>query len=287
VAGAQPAKDPTGLSILTGRSNLALRVISSLVLAPAALAAAWVGGIPFALFWSAAALIVLWEWQSLVTTRDRNAVLAIGAAALLGAAVLLTIGWPGTATAFFVLGLLGMAAIASRARRRWCVTGLAYATVAVAAPILLRKDVEFGFAAIIFLFVVVWLTDIAAYFAGRAIGGPKLMPEVSPKKTWAGAVGGTLAGVVGGVLAARQLGVGVSLATALIALGLSIVSQAGDLFESWVKRCFHTKDASTLIPGHGGAMDRLDGFVAAAFAAAVVGLAHGGLSHPARGLLVW
>ena len=123
-----------------------------------------------------------------------------------------------------------------------------------------------------------WATDIAAYFAGRAIGGPKLMPRVSPNKTWSGAIGGTAGGVVGGVVVAahvrRRAASPRSRAWRFV---LSVVSQAGDLLESAVKRRFDAKDASQLIPGHGGLMDRLDGFVAAAVAAALIGLLRGGL----------
>ena len=132
-----------------------------------------------------------------------------------------------------------------------------------------------------------WATDIAAYFAGRAVGGPKLWPAVSPKKTWSGAIGGTLGGVAAGLLVAKLFGLAVSPMLVLVAIGLSVVAQAGDLLESAVKRHFGAKDASQLIPGHGGLMDRLDGFLTAAAAAVMVGLIRGGLEGPARGLLVW
>ena len=113
------------------------------------------------------------------------------------------------------------------------------------------------------------------------------MPRVSPKKTWSGAVGGTLAGVVGAVGVAHMSSVASLAAVAGVALVISVVSQGGDLLESAIKRRFNTKDASQLIPGHGGLMDRLDGFVAAAVAGALIGLMHGGLHAPARGLMVW
>src|SRR5690606_25443505 len=150
-----------------------------------------------------AALLVLWEWMTLVCTHDRDPVLAIGAGALFGAAVLLGFGWFGTAITLVALGLLGVATLASRVHRRWCVAGLLYAAVLLIAPVLLRDDAASGFAAIVFVFVVVWLTDITAYFVGRGIGGPKLMPQVSPNKTWSGAIGGAIAGTIGGVLVAR------------------------------------------------------------------------------------
>jgi phosphatidate cytidylyltransferase len=113
------------------------------------------------------------------------------------------------------------------------------------------------------------------------------MPGVSPNKTWSGALGGTAAGIIGGVAVAQVAG-GRNLATvALVALVLSVIAQAGDFLESAIKRRFYAKDAGALIPGHGGLMDRLDGFVTAATAAVLIGLLHGGLDAPARGLMMW
>ena len=288
MSGASPADNSgAGPAAVPGRSNLVLRVVSSLVLAPLALAAAYFGGVVFVCFWALAALVVLWEWDTMVCAHDRNPVLGIGLAALIGAAALIGFGWPGTAIALIALGMLGVATLASRVRRAWCGAGLAYAAAALIAPVLLRRDATMGFAAILFLFVIVWLTDIGAYFVGRALGGPKLMPRASPNKTWSGALGGTLAAVIGGVALARQFGVEGIFGVGVVALGLSVVSQAGDLAESAIKRQFQVKDASSLIPGHGGLMDRLDGFIAASVAAAVVGILHGGTGAPARGLMVW
>jgi phosphatidate cytidylyltransferase len=288
VADAQPAeKKPPGLSSLSGRSNLALRVLSSAILAPLAIAAAYFGGVAFIAFWGAAAFVVLWEWDTLVCGDDRSPVLATGAIALGGSALLLAIGRSGVAVALVVLGCFAVAALASRERRIWCASGLLYAAALLIAPLLLRGDARFGFAAILFVFVIVWLTDTTAYFVGRAAGGPKLMPRVSPNKTWSGALGGTAAAVAGGVVVAWQCGVANLVAVAVVAFVLSVASQVGDLAESAIKRRFNAKDASQLIPGHGGLMDRLDGFVAAASAGTLIGIAHGGFDAPARGLMVW
>ena len=234
-----------------GPSNLALRWMSSLALAPLVVAITWYGGWLFVVLCTIAACIVLWEWSMLVR----------GSSPL------------GTPTvAWFVV---------------WMVAGLAYASVILLAPVVLRGDAAFGFVAIIFLFAIVWSTDVFAYFVGRALGGPKLMPAVSPKKTWSGAAGGTLGAVVAGLIVVTVAGLQATLAVAAVALMLSIVSQLGDLLESAVKRRFNAKDASQLLPGHGGLMDRLDGFLTAALAAALLGLLRGGLEAPARGLLVW
>jgi phosphatidate cytidylyltransferase len=140
---------------------------------------------------------------------------------------------------------------------------------------------------LVLLFAIVWTTDILGYFAGRAIGGRKLLPAISPKKTWSGAIVGTLGAMIVAVLVASLFGAFNRTAIAIIALLLSVVAQLGDLFESWVKRQFGAKDASHLIPGHGGVMDRLDGFWAAALVGCVIGLLHGGFDGAARGLLVW
>lgn len=288
MAGAEPAGNQTsGLSQLGGRSNLLMRVVSSLVMAPLAVAAAWFGGWIFLAFWAAAAALVLWEWDTLVCAHDRNSVLTMGVATLAGGSLLYAFGRLGVGFALICLGALGVAVLASRVRRLWCAAGLFYAAALVIAPVTLRSDQKFGFAAIMFLFVIVWLTDIAAYFIGRTVGGPKLLPQVSPNKTWSGAIGGTVFGAVGGCVIAAYSGASNLFAVTVVSILLSVVSQVGDLAESAIKRNFNAKDASQLIPGHGGLMDRLDGFVAAAVAAAIVGTVHGGLSAPARGLMLW
>ena len=228
MVGVQPASEkPAGLPPVAGRSNLMLRIVSSLVLAPLAIAAAYFGGLVFFAFWAVAALAVLWEWQTLVCADERNPVLAIGAVALAGSGLLIMLGRPGIAIALIALGCFGAAALASNIRRMWCAAGVVYAAGLLVAPVLLRRDASFGFAAILFLFVIVWLTDIIAYFVGRAVGGPKLMPRVSPNKTWSGAIGGTVASMIGGVVVASQFDIGGIAAAAVVAFVLSIVSQAG------------------------------------------------------------
>ena len=136
------------------------------------------------------------------------------------------------------------------------------------------------------MLAVVWITDIGGYFAGRGIGGPKLWVRVSPKKTWAGAIGGLVGSLA---VAAGFAAAGAGRMGPLLVLGtvLSVVSQLGDLFESAVKRRFGVKDSSNLIPGHGGVLDRIDGLVAALMLAAVIGLVRGGVDGVARGVMVW
>ncbi len=271
---------------MSNRSEMMLRIASALVMAPLALVTAYVGGWPFAAFWGLAAIGVFWEWTPLVLGPAARPVFAAGAAGLAAATVLAQTGRPVVSALLVAAGAAAVAGLASADRRGWAAAGVVYAGALIAA-VALRTDEAFGFVAVVFLFAVVWVTDILAYFVGRALGGPKLWPRVSPKKTWSGAAGGTVAAMAAGVLTAKVSGLENLPALAMLAVVLSIVSQAGDLFESGVKRRFGTKDASHLIPGHGGLMDRLDGFLAAALVATVIGIVRGGADAPARGLLVW
>lgn len=268
-------------------SELALRVGSALVLVPLAIGTAYLGGWPFALFWGAAAMGVLWEWTALVARNDQRSVLLTGGASLALAVVLVAAGHLLAAVVVLAMGAIGAASLALAERWTWVAGGIPYAGALALAPIVLRADDADGFLAVIFLFAIVWTTDISAYFAGRALGGPKLMPQVSPNKTWAGAVGGLIASVVVTLALAKMAGLTALFALAMLAVVLSVFAQGGDLFESFLKRRFHAKDSSHLIPGHGGLMDRLDGFVSASVAAALIGLARGGFEAPGHGLLVW
>ena len=295
MANADPARPvPTASS---GGGELMLRVLSGLVLAPLAVGVAYLGGWIFVAFWGIAALIVLWEWCTLIAAEERRTVLLTASPAVLLAVLL-----AGAAAAspdgshnvrlvagvtLLGMGMLATAALAPAGRRAWTAVGVPYAGLLGMAPIALRNDEQYGFLAIAFLFAVVWATDIVAYFVGRAVGGPKLAPRISPKKTWSGAIGGTLAAIAAALAVAMAAGLTDVVALGLLAAVASVFSQAGDLFESAVKRRFGAKDSGHLIPGHGGLMDRLDGFVAAAVFAAVIGLLHGGVDQAARGLLVW
>ncbi|MFN3656392.1 MAG: phosphatidate cytidylyltransferase [Pseudolabrys sp.] len=281
------APDQAGAPATSGPSNLLLRIASAAVLAPVALVAAWLDDWLFALFWTAAAVAVLWEWIALVAGPARKPTFSASGSAMVAAGVVAWLHRPIAALLLIGLGALAAGIFAPRERRLWVTAGIGYAGVLLLAPVILRDDLQYGFAAIVFLFAIVWTTDIAAYFAGRAFGGPKLCPAISPKKTWSGAIAGAFGATIAGVLVVRWFGSFNPIAVGVIALFLSAVSQLGDLLESWIKRRFGAKDASHLIPGHGGVMDRLDGFWAAAFAACVIGLLRGGLDAPARGLLVW
>jgi phosphatidate cytidylyltransferase len=273
------------------RHNFLRRTASALVLAPLALGAAYVGGWIFAAVCTITAGFVLWEWTVLVAGWSDWRILASGLAALCVAAVLAQLAMPGLAIA--AVGLGALAALPHRpsgpaaAATVWAGAGVVYAGIVLISPILLRSDPQMGFAALAFLFATVWATDIFAYFSGRGLGGPLLAPRLSPKKTWAGAVGGLAGGVVAGVLVAYASAGTQPVAAGVLALILSIAAQGGDLLESSVKRRFGAKDTSALIPGHGGVMDRVDGFLVAALIAVAIGTLRFGAAASARGLLLW
>jgi phosphatidate cytidylyltransferase len=262
-------------------------VVSALVMIPLAIGTAYLGGLPFAIFWSLAAIGILWEWGSLVAGAERSRVILGGEAAIIVALALVAFARSPEAVGVLVLGAIAVAMIAPPERRGWAAAGVPYAGAVGVAAIVLRADGEDGWVAMIFLFAIVWATDIAAYFVGRLVGGPKLMPRVSPKKTWSGALGGLLAAVLAALAVAATVDLPSLVPVGLLAVALSVLAQGGDLFESFVKRRFEAKDSSHLIPGHGGLMDRLDGFVCAATAAALIGVVRGGFAAPAHGLLVW
>jgi phosphatidate cytidylyltransferase len=270
---------------LKDRRNLVMRIIAALVLAPVAILIAYLGGWIWATLVILAAIGLYAEWLSIVGMAGRWQVATPGVIALI------MIGWWLGQAHFaallvtLALGLFVVAALAPE-RRIWAAAGFLYAAAAEIAAILMRMDPGHGLSALILILFVVWATDIGGYIAGRSIGGPKLWPRVSPNKTWAGAIGGFAASlmVASGFAAFKFAGT-----VPLLTLGalLSIAAQFGDLFESAVKRRFGVKDSGRIIPGHGGLLDRLDGFVAAIILAAIFGLLRGGVDGVGHGLMVW
>lgn len=260
-------------------SNLQLRIISAVILVAIVLPLTWFGGLPFQLLAALIGALVFYEWTTITGAgRDRPLLIAgwVLVAAVLGAMVL---GFDGGATAGGALAATAALLILGLVRggRFEVGKGAAYALVPALALAALRGADMAGLWTIIYLFAVVWATDIFAYFVGRAIGGPKLAPSISPGKTWSGAVGGTICAILAAVIVALAHGGASSVLLGAVALPLSILSQLGDLYESRLKRRVGVKDSSNLIPGHGGVMDRVDGLVAAAAGLYLGGLAI--LSH--------
>jgi len=268
-----------------GSHNLAMRVAAALVLAPLAIATAYAGGWLWTALVTLAAIGLYLEWLTVVGTAREISVTVSGSAALAIAGWYLAAGRINVSFAVLALGFAVVSLLSSE-QRRWTAAGFLYAAAAQTASVLVRLDQAEGLVALIFVLLVVWVTDIGGYFAGRGIGGPKLWPAVSPKKTWAGA-GGGFAGSL--VIAAgfAAFGFGKPLPLLVLAAILSIASQLGDLFESAVKRRFGVKDSSHIIPGHGGLMDRLDGFVAAVVLASIFGISRGGVDGVGGALMIW
>lgn len=270
-------------------SDLKTRVISAAVLAPVALGATWMGGWFFAALLAAAALVMAQELARLlygaaVGPRDAAGLAVAG----LSAIVLATAGLPGAA-----LAAAGAVLTFALAARSWsgrammpALLAYSYLVMPLVALIWLRNDPELGLAVTIWLLATVWAIDICAYFAGRFIGGPKLAPSISPKKTWAGLIGGMTGAAAVGVVTSLWIGAGSPLLLALIGVGMTVLEQAGDFFESALKRRAGVKDSGTLIPGHGGILDRVDGLVAVAAGAALLALLHNA-AHPGAGVLIW
>ena len=268
-----------------GSRNLLMRVVAALVLAPLAVAMAYAGGWLWITLVTLVVIGLYVEWLTITGLASDTRVVLSGSAALAIAGLCLMAGRSEVSLGVLAIGLVVSALIAP-ARRNWVAAGFLYAAAAEVASVMVRLDTAKGFAALMFVLLVVWATDIGGYFAGRGIGGPKLWPSVSPKKTWAGAIGSFVTSLA---VAAGFAALDFGKTAPLLVLGavLSVVSQLGDLFELAVKRRFGVKDSSHIIPGHGGLLDRLDGFVAAVLVAAIFGFVRGGADGVGRGLMVW
>jgi len=239
--------------------------LSALVLAPVAIAAAWFGSPWLPIVTTAAGAGMAWEWARLCRAGQLGSsgsalvaavVIAVVVAALSGAAAGLAVTLAGAAIVFW---------IASRSQDRephWVALGAFWVALPCILFLWLGRSETAGRSTLLWIFAVVWATDIGAYAIGRRFGGPRLAPRWSPRKTWAGLIGGAACAAVAGWATARLLGVSAVLPLVLISAGLAIVEQFGDLAESVAKRRFGVKDSSGLIPGHGGLLDRLDGLLA-------------------------
>lgn len=265
--------------------NLLVRIAAALVLAPLAIGAAYAGGWYWIALVTIGAIGLFAEWLAVTHAAPNVPVTIAGVVALVLTTPFLAIGNVNAALVVLALGLIAVG-FRTTQPRLWAMAGFLYAAAAQVASILVRLDHAKGLSALILVLLVVWATDIGGYFAGRAIGGPKLWPRVSPKKTWAGAIGGFVASLLVAIgFAASDLGK--TLPLLILAAMLSVAAQLGDLFESAIKRRFGVKDSGHIIPGHGGVMDRLDGFVAAIVLAAIFGVLRGGVDGVGRALMVW
>ena len=266
--------------------ELSRRLASALVLAAIALAAVILSP------WSFLALVIIaggllaWEWGGLTRGSGFDGTALVHAAAVIAVAVLVAFGRPGLA--ILVLGMSSIALFFSAPGRQagaWALAGLFYVALPASSLVWLRSDPTFGLVAILYVLAVAWTTDTASYIGGRSLGGPKLAPRISPKKTWSGFFAGVLAAAAVGYAFALYLGGTSPWVLALVSVGLALACQMGDLLESAVKRHFGVKDMSQLIPGHGGLFDRIDSLVLAAVVAALIALRNP--AAPGAGLLIW
>ena len=252
------------------------RVATSVVIAPLAIGAVYLGYPVFHIFVALMAAAVIWEFVHIVSKAGfpPRAVLALWTAiAAIGIAP------NNMSLALAVIAAVWLILLATdergkRARLSSTQTALLYAGLPAVCLVSVR---EVGGAETVFwVLAVVWATDIGAYFVGRQVGGPKLAPAISPGKTWSGAIGGALAAILAAVALATALGVAPTLLSILLAFVVSVVSQIGDLAESRFKRVHGVKDSGTWMPGHGGVMDRVDGLWAATPTAALICAVLGG-----------
>jgi phosphatidate cytidylyltransferase len=259
-------------------SDFRARLLSALILGPLVLVALVLGGWIFTLLIAVVVAMAGREWARMIGGERYRSVMAAATVVPAVVATILVPGWPIIGAALALLA--GAAGVVLALVRKvegplWFGFGVPYVVVGAGAVLWLRELPVVGLELALYLVVVVWGADIGAYAAGRTIGGPKLWPRVSPKKTWAG--------LFGGMVAAGVLGAGVSVAYGGPVLGplmlgavLAAIGQGGDLFESAMKRRSHVKDSGSLIPGHGGILDRIDAMLVAAPALVLVHLLSGG-----------
>ncbi len=257
------------------RRELKLRVGSALVLAPLALAAIYFGSPYFEILLTAAAIAMAWEWDRICGRQEFGASGYGMAACLLAAGIGAWLRRYDLALAVVAGGALGVYGIAVWTRRGaplWTASGTLVVGIPCIAAVWLRYLPQQGLETFVWLIGAVWVTDLAAYVSGRLIGGVKLAPRISPGKTWAGLLGAIAAAAVWGVVCAAWAEARMPWVFAILGAIAAVLAQTGDLAVSLVKRRFGVKDASNLIPGHGGVLDRFDGLL---------------IATPALALLAW
>lgn len=267
-------------------TDLGPRLASAFVLIAVTAVGLYLGGYAFAALVGAVFGGCYREWDRMVTLKPLTAVggVLIGLVALSA----LLDPWLGPlATAGLIAAACVLAASVEREAALWRIGGLVFFGLVIIALLGMRGTGFDGFIAGLMLGIVVWFTDTGAFFTGRVIGGERLAPDISPSKTWSGALGGLALGTLGGLLFWIFATTSPWWIGGLLSASISILSQLGDLLESATKRRFRVKDSGDIIPGHGGLMDRLDSLTLAAMLVFIVGLVHSGLGDVATGFLRW
>ncbi len=268
-------------------ADLGVRTVSALAIVAISFTATWLGDRTFHYFAGLLAVFVLLEFASICAAQLPREI--AGAAILfLVLSIFAYIAENGFAGAIVIA--LGVAVLSvwqgATNRMHWASTGLLYSAALFYALVILRDGDGYGFAAIVILFSAVWSSDTAAFFGGRIVGGAKLAPTISPNKTWSGAIAGVVGAMVITPLVCQIAGWSPHwLALAALGFLLSVVSQIGDIAESWLKRRFDVKDSGKIIPGHGGILDRIDGLIPAAAAMWLLGIFLANNESPAKAVL--
>jgi len=262
-------------------SDLGIRTLSAVALVPVVLGIVWQGGILFTNFAVTLGILIAIEWVKISFGGNKMQLLihVLAAASLIMGSIKLSL------LALVILTVLSMFVQRRDNPTFWKSVGVFYIGLPVLALSLLRKDADFGLKAVVWCMIIVWSADVMAYFFGRIIGGPKLAPRISPKKTWAGMLGAIVGAVVASTLFSAFAHISFWPLAGLAGL-FAVLEQGGDIFESAFKRHYGVKDSGSLIPGHGGVLDRVDGLIAVVLVAAIVGFVHNPLSS-AAGLLHW
>ena len=265
-------------------STLELRILSAVALAPLPIAAIWFGSPWLPLLTACAGAVMAWEWGRLCC-RGRLGATGI----VLIAVVLATVAAAAMVDIGFAVGcaVLGAVLVFWSARQgieqeaEWAAFGTLWVALPCICLLWLAREGMSGRTTLLWVLAVVWASDIGAYVTGKTLGGPRLAPRWSPRKTWAGLAGGTVCAALSGWATAAWLGLSPAFPLVAISAALAIVEQFGDLAQSFAKRRFGVKDSSRLIPGHGGLLDRLDGLLAVIPVVALMTLLDG------RGVLTW
>jgi phosphatidate cytidylyltransferase len=281
-----PAENNQAVRAIASLRDLKARILSGLLLAAVGVVITYAGVVPFAVLVVAVTTLMSWEWGRVVRSGNLDAAFAVHAGAVAAAVLLSALGYAALGFILVIIGALLVLLHQFGRQGRLSGLGVLYVGVPAVSLLWLRSDEPYGFAAVVFILLVVCTTDTFAYFGGRSIGGARLWPRISPNKTWAGLASGVVAATLVGALFGSFLDGASQLGLALTAFALALVSQAGDLAESALKRGFGVKDASALIPGHGGFLDRLDGLVFAATFVALFAL-FANVHAPASALLFW
>ncbi len=280
-----PVSDPNA-SVRRSWADVGPRVISAAVMIALTATALYIGSYLFAAVVGAVYGGAYREWETMVS----RAPLTPMGMVLIGLVALSGLVYPllGLIASLAVIVVACLVAVTmGRDGLPWRIGGLVLFGLLIVSALAMRGEGSLGVWAGVYLGTVVWMTDSAAFFTGRQIGGEKLAPDISPSKTWSGALGGLALGTGAGLVVwlfvtDSPIWIGLILSAAI-----SILGQTGDLAESAIKRYFRIKDSGDIIPGHGGLMDRLDSLTFGVFFVVILGGLHAGFGSVAEGLLHW